>query len=180
MNGTHEEEGPMVKIGFLILISSMVACAPKKLVVKHEPPVQRESIKKDWTADLAVSPGTSMDGGQKQVIRLKTKKDFREFEGKFWVAGKGFATINGGSGAYFWGSSTPPQLEIEVSDDSKNVLDGCKQTVMDKFTDEKMLFLEGEGFFRGMEKPQGFLGVFKMFKISKCEVGSPADYGKGL
>jgi hypothetical protein len=163
------------KIALLILgVVMFTSCAQhKSVMVTSVTPTL-----KDWTSDLAVPPGTSMKGGQEQIIRLKSIKDFREFEGKFWVAGKGFASINGGSGTYFWGSSTPPQLEIEVSDKSIEVFNTCEALVAQALSQGQMLFLEGEGYFRNMEQPQGLLGVFKIFKISKCQVGSSADYEK--
>jgi len=141
----------------------------------HRPSEKEEPPKKDWLSDLAVPPGTSMEKGEKQIIRLHSKKDVRTFEGKFWVAGKGFAMINGGSSAYFWGSSALPQLEIEVSDVSTEALEACKEIVSSEWKGDQALFLEGEGFFREMIKPQGFLGVFKLTKILKCGLGSTKD-----
>jgi hypothetical protein len=139
---------------------------------------KRDLPQKDWKDDLAVPPGTSLEEGPEQVIRFLTKKDFREFGGKFWIAGKGFAMVNGAENVYFWGSANPPQLEVEVSDGSKEVLDACKKVVHGDFKGGKMLFLEGEGFFEEVETPKGSRGLFKVVTLSTCRLGSPKEFNK--
>lgn len=190
----------MFKLGISFLIAALaVGCSARINPVGDRPsptdpaprsdaepaPIRRPSEspatnlpEKDWKSDLAVRPGTSLEEGQEQVIRFVSKKDFREFEGKFWIAGKGFAMVNGADDVYFWGSPNPPPLEVEVSDGSKEVFDTCKKVARGDFKNNRMLFLEGEGFFEEMPTARGSLGVFKVFKISKCRLGSPKDFNK--
>jgi hypothetical protein len=190
----------MSKIGTLLLmVAFIIGCtqikpignpsspAPEPAPPSNPAPIGRPSEpppplspKRDWKSGLAVPPGTSLEEGEEQIIRLVSKKDFREFEGKFWVAGKGFAMINGAQNVYFWGSAKPPQLEVEVSDRSKGVFDACRKIVRSDFKNDQMLYLEGEGFFEEVQTPKGFLGIFKVFKISKCRLGSPKDFNKNL
>src|SRR5437773_10069560 len=62
-----------------------------------------------------VPVGASLAKGQLQEIRLLTVDESRATKSYLWISGKGYAKIAGGSGGlYFWGSTTPPQLEIEL------------------------------------------------------------------
>jgi len=58
--------------------------------------------------------GASLAKGQLQEIHLLSIDESRSLKDNIWISRKGYAKVNGGSAVYFWNSTTPPQLEIEL------------------------------------------------------------------
>src|ERR1044071_9000780 len=63
----------------------------------------------------SVPVGASLAKGQPQEIHLLTIDESRPTKDYVWLSGKGYAKVNGVSAVYFWNSTTPPQLEIELT-----------------------------------------------------------------
>lgn len=113
--------------------------------------------------------GSSLSHGQEQNIVLLSVTEVRNLPDALWFAGKGYAIVNGGSGAYFWHSSTPPQLEIEIRS-SDPFLPQCEKLVKRGIEGGKTLSIRGAGSFKGMEVARVFLGAFSLDSLSKCEI----------
>ena len=112
-----------------------------------------------------VPVGASLAKGQLQEIRLLTVDESRPTKSYIWISGKGYAKIAGGSGGfYFWGSTTPPQLEIELP------VNSCADLLPNPIPAEKALAIVGNGKFLHAQVSGIYVGKFVLDSISSCEV----------
>jgi len=104
--------------------------------------------------------------GREQEIVLVSVAKVRLSPGELWLVGKGYARVNGGSAAYFWESSTPPQLEIKISSTDPS-LGRCETLVEQGVPTGKVLSIRGGGAFNGRDVAQG---IFELDSLSSCDV----------
>ena len=138
--------------------------APYRLTVNLEPGRSMSP-----PSSMSPPPGSSLSRGQEQEIVLLSVTEVRNLPGALWFAGKGYATVNGGSSAYFWQSSTPPQLEIEIRSGDLS-LRQCESLIRRGIEKGRALSIRGDGSFKGMEVAGAFLGAFRLDSLSKCEI----------
>lgn len=108
--------------------------------------------------------GASLVKGQLQEIRLLTIDESRSEKDLLWISGKGGAKIAGGSGVYFWNSSTPPQLEIELP------LNSCSDLLANPIPAEQALLIVGMGRFLSVQMSGIYVGKFVLDSVSSCEL----------
>ena len=99
----------------------------------------------------------------------------REFPSKVLIVGTGSAIVNDGSAFYFWNSSTPPRIEIEVSlyGSSLSVIQALKSAITSEIPKGKAVYLVGKGSFRALEESQiPPPGIFELDSLSQCELVS--------
>ena len=112
-----------------------------------------------------VPVGASLNKGQVQEIRLLNMDESHPTEDYLWVSGKGYAMVNGGGGgAYFWNSTTPPQLEIELP------INSCLDLLSDPIPAGKALAIVGNGKFLHANVSGTYVGKFVLDSISSCEL----------
>jgi len=112
----------------------------------------------------SVPVGASLAKGQLQEIHLLTIDESRPTKDYVWLSGKGYAKVNGGSAVYFWNSTTPPQLEIELP------VNGCADPLPNSIPAEKELTIVGNGKFLGAQVSGTYVGKFALDSISSCEL----------
>ena len=112
----------------------------------------------------SVPVGTSLAKGQLQEIHLLTIDEWRPTKEHIWLSGKGYAKVNGGSARYFWNSTTPPQLEIELP------VNGCAGPLPNPVSAETELTIIGNGQFLHAQESGQYIGKFVLDSISSCEV----------
>jgi hypothetical protein len=111
-----------------------------------------------------VPVGASLAKGQLQEIRLLTVDESRPTKSYIWISGKGYAIVNGGGGAYFWNSTTPPQLEIELP------VNSCADLLPNPIPAEKALAIVGNGKFLHAQVSGIYVGKFVLDNVSSCEL----------
>jgi hypothetical protein len=100
-----------------------------------------------------------------QEIRLLTVDESRPTKSYIWISGKGYAKIAGGSGGfYYWGSTTPPQLEIELP------VNSCADLLPNPIPAEKALAIVGTGKFLHAQVSGIYVGKFVLDNVSSCEL----------
>ncbi len=107
-----------------------------------------------------------------QIIRL-----VRIDEAKFpanndvWIAGKGYARVDGGNAMYMWTSATPPR--IEIASRMIDSLEGkeCQELLRAAIPTGKVLAINGLGEFKG----DAAMGSFKLTNITRCGLADPND-----
>src|SRR6267143_2837779 len=113
----------------------------------------------------SVPVGASLAKGQLQEIRLLTIDESRPTKSYIWISGKGYARIAGGSGGlYSWGSTTPPQLEIELP------VNSCADLLSNPIPAEKALAIVGNGKFLRAQVSGIYVGKFVLDNVSSCEL----------
>jgi hypothetical protein len=108
--------------------------------------------------------GASLAKGQLQEIHLLSIDESRSLNDNIWISGKGYAKVNGGSGLYFWNSTTPPQLEIELP------VSSCADLLLTPISDGKTLAIVGNGKFLHANMPGMYVGKFVLDNISSCDL----------
>ena len=109
--------------------------------------------------------GASLTKGQLQEIRLLTIDETRLETDFIWISGKGGAKIAGGSGGfYFWNSTTPPQLEIELP------LNSCPDLLPNPIPADKALLIVGTGQFLHAQMSEIYVGKFVFSGVASCEL----------
>ena len=112
-----------------------------------------------------VPVGASLAKGQLQEIRLLTVDESRATKSYLWISGKGYAKIAGGSGGlYFWGSTTPPQLEIELP------VNSCADLLPNPIPPGKALAIVGNGKFLHAQVSGIYVVKFVLDNVSSCEL----------
>ncbi len=112
-----------------------------------------------------VPVGASLIKGQLQEIRLLTIDESRSESDFIWISGKGGAKIAGGSGGlYFWNSTTPPQLELELP------LNSCPDSLANPIPTNKALLIIGIGKFLHTQISEIYVGKFVLESVSSCEL----------
>ena len=129
------------------------------------------TVERNATTSMAPLAGSAPAHGLGQEIVLLSVTETRNLPGTLWFAGKGYALVNGGSAAYFWQSSTPPQLEIEIRSNDP-ILSQCESQLKQDVPAGKVFSINGGGSFRGSEISGMYIGVFKLDSLSKCEVAA--------
>jgi hypothetical protein len=150
-------KGKAIPILGLIILS---ACAPRKII---QPSTQRST---NWMDTLSIPPGSSLSDTDLQDIQIISVKEIREPDGKLWLAGKGYAKLNGGSSVWFWQSSTPPQVEIEITD--LNQILTCKEVLEQSKASGKPVSLVGNGHFGGKQVNDNLVGIFQITHVNTC------------
>src|SRR5438046_10357217 len=92
-----------------------------------------------------VPVGASLAKGQLQEIRLLTVDESR-------------------GGLYFWGSTTPPQLEIELP------VNSCADLLPNPIPAEKALAIVGNVKFLHAQVSGIYVGKFVLDNVSSCEL----------
>ena len=124
--------------------------------------------------EFTFPPGTSIiEGAQLQKIQFTRISQTRTAPGVYWLAGNGFAMVNGGSSAYFWNSSTPPVIEVELPSAEIEESPKCLQAFRGKLSSDTILKLEGAGRFVGAQVRGQFVGAFKLTRLISCKVEAP-------
>lgn len=109
--------------------------------------------------------GASLVKAQPQEIRLLTIDESRSEKYFLWVSGKGGAKIAGGSGGfYFWNSTTPPQLEIELP------LNSCSGLLPSPIPADKVLLIVGTGQFLATQISGIYVDKFVLSSVVSCEL----------
>jgi hypothetical protein len=109
--------------------------------------------------------GASLIKDQLQEIRLLTIDESRSEKEFLWISGKGGAKIAGGSGGfYFWNSTTPPQLEIELP------LNSCTDLIPNPVPVDKALLIVGKGQFLSVQMSGIYAGKFVLNSVVSCEL----------
>jgi hypothetical protein len=109
--------------------------------------------------------GASLVKAQLQEIRLLTIDESRSEKDFLWISGKGGAKIAGGSGGfYFWNSTTPPQLEIELP------LNSCADLLPNPIPADKALLIVGTGQFLAVQMSGIYVGKFVLTSVVSCEL----------
>jgi hypothetical protein len=62
----------------------------------------------NWKAGFCIEARV----GKEQIVRLTDVRSIEETRDGLRIVGKGSAKIDGGSGAFFWNSTTPPDVEL--------------------------------------------------------------------
>ena len=129
------------------------------------------TVEANATTSMAPPAASFLAHGLRQEIVLLSVAEIRNLPGTLWFAGKGYALVNGGSAAYFWQSSTPPQLEIEIRSNDP-ILSQCESQLKQAARAGKAFSINGGGSFGGSEISGKHIGVFKLDSLSKCEVAA--------
>jgi len=127
-------------------------------------PVQRE-----WGNHEYVAPGSSLEHGTRQEIRLNSVTEYREIPNEaLWFAGFGGARVDGGSALFSWNSVTPPPLEIEVANDAGERFRECERLVKAGLPKGSVLAITGQGTFESVAAGGRWIGSFRLSEIEAC------------
>ncbi len=124
---------------------------------------EKESMESKYVFDIQAT----LELAQEQEIHMLSVMELREYPNKYWFTGKGYAKVNGGN-KYMWRSSTPPQLEIEITSDSVEAKSRYNTIIKKGIPKGKTLVLIGSGQF--INTSGGDLGIFKITNVSKFEI----------
>lgn len=126
-------------------------------------------VQRDWGPDEYVKPGSSLESGTRQEIRLNSVTEYRELPNEaLWFAGFGSARVDGGSAFFAWNSVTPPPIEIEVANDAGERFRECESLVKAGVPEGKVLTITGRGTFESVAAGPAWLGSFSLSEIEAC------------
>ncbi len=108
--------------------------------------------------------GASLAKGQLQEIHLLSIDESRSLKDNIWISGKGYAKVNGGSAVYFWNSTTPPQLEIELP------VSSCAELLPNPIPGGKTLAIVGNGKFLHANMSGIYVGKCVLDNVSSCDL----------
>lgn len=129
----------------------------------------------EWMRALAVRPGSSLPEEtplRQQVITFFSVSEQRAEGGQYFVAGKGYAEINGG-GTYFSGMnrSQDPFLELTILPSGSPALEDCQHLLASTPFEKNAVAISGVGYFASMSGVQGRqLGIFHLDTLAGCKL----------
>ncbi len=126
-------------------------------------------------ATLTVRPGSSLPEEtplRQLVITFFHVSEQRAEGGQYFVAGRGYAEINGG-GTYFSGMNRAqdPFLELTILPSGSPALEECRRLLAPATFEKHAVAVAGVGYFAQMPGVQNRqLGVFRLDTLAGCKL----------
>jgi hypothetical protein len=127
----------------------------------------------EWMRALAVRPGSSLPEEtplRQQVVTFFSVSEQRMEGGQYFVAGKGYAEINGGGTFFSWmNRAQDPFLELTILPSGSSALEECQRLLASTTFEKNAVAISGVGYFQSVPGVQGLqLGVFRLDTLAGC------------
>ena len=138
------------------------------------PPADSE---REWMNALAVKPGSSLPAEtslRQQKITFFQVSEQRAAEGQYFIAGMGYAEVNGG-GTFFSGMNRAQDhfLEVTILPNGSPALEECLQLLSPASFEKNAVRVSGVGYFAKLPGVQGRqLGIFRLDTLGGCTLVS--------
>ena len=145
-----------------ILIALVSGCASK-------PP-----DKYSWTKELPVAAESTFKEARRQDIRIIDLYETREVDERVYLRGLGYAEVNDKDNKFFWQEKKAPVLEVTIMNPDSELYRQCRILFDQMKSKKRAVQILGEGFFvsKGNED-DGYIGVFKIDRVTKCVLTTP-------
>ena len=138
-----------------------------------EQPTTADSL--EWLKALAVWPDSALPEEtplRQHVITFFNVTEHRAEGGQYFVAGRGYAEINGG-GTFFSGMNRAqdPYLELTILPSGSSALEECRRLLVSATFETHAVAVTGVGYFAEMPGAQSRqLGVFRLDTLAGCKL----------